>query len=715
MARLQVAAILLALGLCQAAPVMAAPVFVDDFQDGQADGWGAAGAGDVKLTNYQGNISLNLTGRAVAMTEVSTVGFGEVKVAASLAALGLGGKDSCLAELSTDGGATWLQIVSVRDGEDDGVTLRRAEVSPAGAANNPRVLVRFRADGGRGAQCWGDGVTVSGEALEQGARLDRETLLSGAMPGPITMSALGPPTDAVAPEGRFEGRLRLDTTSTRLTLKRLRDEAGDSPEQRAARASLPPFDFAFVQDGAALIPVLRGPQRSDHPDWEWVIGPGAIWREADGSGWLRASIPFALQERNTNCLHNGVLTLAFAADGRTSNAALQIASETCAYLKFDAWGMAPASVVRTSVSGADDVVAAYRAEVAARLPVRDISELAARYPGLDPARLGLATPVDGDPPAAFGLVVDGIHYAGPCRTRHGDYPFCSVLALPSYSTAKSIVGGVGLMRLEVLHPGAASGLLRDHVAACAAGKTWAGVTLMDALDMATGVYDSDGYEVDENAAATLAFFAAEDHVAKIDFACKAYSRRTAPGRRFVYHTTDTYLLGAAMSDIARKDSLGDFYTGVVAPLWRDLKLSPLIMDSRRTRDATAQPFTGWGLTYHSDDVVRIAGWLATGALIDGRPALDQTMLDAALQKDPERAGLQAGGAAYRYKGGFWARDLGPVLGCKAPLWTPFMSGYGGISVIMLPGNVTFYYFGDSSVFDWAPAAVEAAKTTRMCP
>ena len=43
-----------------------------------------------------------------------------------------------------------------------------------------------------------------------------------------------------------------------------------------------------------------------------------------------------------------------------------------------------------------------------------------------------------------------------------------------------------------------------------------------------------------------------------------------------------------------------------------------------------------------------------------------------------------------------------------------MSGFGGISVVLLPGGVTYYYFGDGGVFDWAPAAVEAARIKDMC-
>ena len=114
--------------LALATPALAGPIFVDDFQDGQADGWATTGDGDVRLTAYRDNISLRFTHRAEALTTVSTRGFGDVVVAASLAGQSLGRGDACLAEVSGDGGATWQTVVRLDDGTDDGVTLVRGEI-----------------------------------------------------------------------------------------------------------------------------------------------------------------------------------------------------------------------------------------------------------------------------------------------------------------------------------------------------------------------------------------------------------------------------------------------------------------------------------------------------------------------------------------------------------------------------------------------------------
>lgn len=704
--------------LALATPALAGPILVDDFQDGQADGWAATGDGDVRLTAYQDNISLRFTRRAEALTTVSTRGFHDVAVAASLAGQSLGRGDACLAEVSGDGGTSWQTIVRLDDGADDGVTLVRGEIAPAGGDDNARLMIRFRAAGGLTTLCWGDAVTVTGEALAAvpDARPTVDGVLSGArFAAPVDLSGFTAPTDAVSPADRASWRLTLDAARADMTLNVHKDETDYGPVETADRATLPVFDFVFVQDGGRLIPLQRGPVVSGHPEWDWVVEPGRVWIDTQNSGWLRAALPFALEERNANCLHNGVLTFRFKPDGSTSPVAFEIASETCAYLKFDAWGAVAAQLQPAADTDADAVVAAYEMEVAARLPVRPLADLESLHPGFDASRLALATPVDGDPPAAFGLVVDGTHYVGGCRTRHGDYPFCEVLDLPSYSTAKSIVGGVGLMRLAALYPGVSEALVRDHVPACATGRVWDGVTLVQAADMATGIYGSTAFEADENAVSTGTFFDAPDHATKVAYACGHFGRRAAPGQTFVYHTTDTYLLGTAMADIVRARGGADFYDELVAPLWRALGLSPTIMDTRRTADAVRQPFTGWGLTYHADDVVRIAGWLSDGARIDGTPMLDEGLLSAALQRDATPSGLPAGLPGFRYKAGFWARDIAQVLGCTAPRMTPFMSGYGGISVVMLPGDVTFYYFGDSGVFDWAPAAVEIAKIKRMCP
>src|SRR3546814_12265440 len=67
--------------------------------------------------------------------------------------------------------------------------------------------------------------------------------------------------------------------------------------------------------------------------------PGRVWDEAGDNGYSRVALPFALQPKNANCMHNGVLTFLFKDDGSVSKVAYQIASEPCLYFTADLWGM----------------------------------------------------------------------------------------------------------------------------------------------------------------------------------------------------------------------------------------------------------------------------------------------------------------------------------------------------------------------------------------
>ena len=529
------------------------------------------------------------------------------------------------------------------------------------------------------------------------------------------MSAFARPADATAPTQHFQGRLSLGAA-----LASGFEVLRNTPYQvtiDASIRSLPPFDFALVQDGDAIIPVRRGPIASTHRDWELVLEPGSAWDEPGDGGYSRAALPFALMERNANCLHNGVLTFAFRSDGAISDVYYQISSETCAYFKFNAWGLVKARYEPGPVDGGAAIADAYHREVAARLPVQPLSALLNAHPELSAAGFALATPADGDPPTVYGVVIDGVNYVGGCDTRTGPYPYCDVLDLPSYSTAKTVVGAVALMRLEKLWPGARSALISDYVPECATDD-WKGVTFENALDMTTGVYDSATFEADENSDATNAFFNAETHAGKIGFACRHYHRKARPGEKWVYRTSDIYVLGAAMQAFVRR-RLGrdqDFYDALLAgPLWRPERFSPVLMSTLRTEDAVRQPFVGYGLIYHRDDAARLAGFLAVDeGKVGGTAMLDGAMLRRAMRRDPAQRGMPAG-PGFDYVDGVWARDLAPVLKCASPVWAPFMSGYGGISIVMLPDGVQYYYFGDSQVWDWSPAAVEINKIRPICP
>ncbi len=691
-------------------PVMADIILMDDFQDGKSDGWQALGKGDVWLTEYKKNISLYLSQSVMVVTMFPTKGYDKVAVALSFAAKSLEEGEYCIAEVSGDKGESWHEINKVGDGQDDAISLHMGSVSSKDLNDKAKVYIRVRITGNKNNDiCWLDNVRVTGRKIRVGAdkphAFPAQALRNGtAYDRPVDMRSFAPVNAVMA--SSFEGKITFDGGRIK-GFEALKDTYG-----RGKVGSMPAFAVDFVSSGSDLIPVRRGLILSRDPQWDIILEPGKIWREAGETDFSRAAIPFALQEKNANCTHNGVMTFLYDKKGITSRVAVQISSETCLYFKFDLWGYSTATYSPASVTSSAGVIEAYAREKAARLPVKPIRSLAQDYPGVNPDNFGSAAEVNPDDMSVYGLLVDGIHYVGGCETRHGVYPYCDVLDLPSYSTAKSLFAGLALMRMEKLYPGVGQEKIADYIPACKKSGNWSDVTFQNALNMTTGNYTTDKYMADEGGQKMIRFFDAVSHRDKIKAACGAFKRKSRPGKKWVYHTSDTYILGTAMQNyLAGK---GDLYADILKkPLWAELALSPALNTTRRTPDKRAQPFVGYGLTYHRDDLVRLVAFLNSdkGLAAD---FFDKDEFDKAMQRNRAARGIVAFGKTVKYQNGFWASNFQKTLGCKFPIWIPFMSGYGGITVALLPHDMVYYYFSDNDDFAWKKAVSEAEKIKNLC-
>ena len=822
-----------AMALTLYATVSAATLYSADFGAGIA-GWTTSGSVDA----YQG--AMRLRGTASAMRSVSTVGYSAVSVEFAMSAGSLESGETCLAEVSVNGGSSWTTVLTLGDGQDSG-SQYTASASPAGIDNNAQVALRFRGTGATtGDYCYAHAAIVRGTGgaptqpdiaapaslgfgsvtaggnktlvatinnagtanlaisgvsnpaspfsvtgntcgtVAPGGSCQVSVLFAptaaGAYSGTLAVNSNDPdtpqasialtgtgsspggggdpdfdpltgtgnvsrsqlgyaalttgseptatldyanfalPANAAMPTNRFEGRLALTGEATGGRFTELVDTfrytgSADSPHKH-----LPEFDFELVQTGSHIVPVRRDAIANSHAYWEFVLLPGRVWNEAGDNGYSRVALPFALEQKNANCMHNGVLTFLFKNDGSVSKAMYQIASETCLYFKADLWGLLPATYTPQAVNDAASLVANYQAEVNGRMPVKPLSALATDYPGTDPAKFAAPNGKDPQHISLVGFIIDGKHYVGGCATRKGAYPYCESLVVPSYSSAKSVFAGLAMMRLEKLYPGTFGQSIGAHVPACGSNGKWNDVTFANALDMATGNYALAGYMSDEGATHTNGLFLSETHAGKIDYGCNYYSRKAAPGSKWVYHTSDTYVLGTAMSDYLRglQGANADTYADIVlGDVLLPLGVSRTADFTRRTYDATQQPFTGWGLMWLRDDVAKIAGFLATGT--QSQSLLDQTQLDAALQRNPADRGLVPLTGGYRYNNGFWAHEISANLpGCSGERWIPFMSGYGGISVLILPNGSAYYYFSDDDTYLWMDAAVASHGIRSLC-
>lgn len=555
----------------------------------------------------------------------------------------------------------------------------------------------------------GDPLTGSGQVSR--TLLTTTALTDGVATGTIADSEFALPPEAARPRHQFSGRLELLGEATGGGFTELRDDY-EITEATDLSRHLPEISLELTQHGSHLIPAIQGLRYTGSEMWNLIVGPGRAWSEVTDGGWSRAALPFALVLRNTNCVHNGTMTFLFD-DDAVSPVRYQITQETCQYFKFDLWGQLGATATRYPVRGADAIRRAHVAEVGGRLPTKPIDALAADYPdvGLDLTAFG--RDLTAEHRSGYGFFYRGVNYVSECTTRHGSYPFCEAMRLPSFSVAKSIFAATALMRLaRVYGPAVGQRLVRSLVPeyATAAGD-WSEVTIEDALDMATGNYESSGYLVDEG---DPRFGQAESYVDRIAIAFD-FPHRAASGTQWVYHTTDTFIAARALQNLIGAD-LFDYVRDTV---YRPIGLSQGAMSTARTDNSPAgMAFGGYGLFVTRDDIAKLARLYNNDAgAVASRQLLDPGLLAAAMQRDPDDRGYQTTDPLGSwYNNGFWARQFTPeqVPGHRCSFWVPFLSGYGGIDVVMVPNGATYYYFSDNDEFSWVAAVREAGKLAPYC-
>lgn len=547
------------------------------------------------------------------------------------------------------------------------------------------------------------------------------------------MSGFAVPANAARPTQSFEGTLTLSGFSNdSFTEISDVDHLLPPGSEESAWKQLAPFSFQFVQNGSYIIPARQGLIYTRNPDWNYIIGPGRVWRENSDHGYMRAAMPFALVERNQNCVHNGELTFLFDKNvsPRVSNVYYQITKETCYTMKFNEWGMLAATYMPGPVASDTAIENAQAEEIEARMPTKPFGALATDYPNAGLTLGNFAkkyTCTGGDPTCVttYGAVVNGINYSSGtnCATRSGNYAFCSYMMLPSYSTAKTVFAEAALARLgEMYGAGIYNRLIRQFISPNA-GR-WSRTTLTDALDMATGNYDYSGYEADENSPTMSAFLDAEPYSSKINDAFAFHRHHAPPDTLWVYHSSDIFLATSAMNLYLqrRKGASADVFKEILSDVYIPLNVSQGFRSMLRTDDSpTGHPTGYYGLFYTQDDIAKIANWLNNGkGVIDGAQVLEPRRLRESLFRDPGVAGLGVpvpGDTGFFYKDGTWGKTMTPAqfpqYSCTFRI--AFMSGFGGITVLLLPDGVTYYIFTDDDQFHWYDAVREINKIAPFCP
>lgn len=648
---------------------LGAPIFEEDFENG-ASAWTIGGTGDSGVVSKSGSLTLNLANTASATAQVVTTGHNDIVISLEMMAASLESGETCVAEAK--GSANWVLLGQLNNGQDN--SERNSFSVSNGSFDNTQLTIRLRAGGNINSDdCYFDNISV--EPISGGVPRTEATYAQLMSSAAQTYS-----TAAFAPNGSgttantFEGRLQI---SGNPVFQKNYGVTGDLP---TGYQNWPLFDKQFVQDGNRLIPVDRGHGFIGSGAWSITAGVGAVWDEAGDNGYTRAAFPYTLKQNNTNCEHNGLATFLFKNDGSISNVQVQNVAETCIFYGFDFYGALNGTYTAQTIVTKADVVAARNAEEAARIPTKPLSDLAVDYPGVNLSNYGYAiAPADLN---GYSVLVNGTSYMDGCGTRYGSHPYCSEKTIGIYSFTKSIHAFMAVAAVEKRYPGFKNQLIKDLVPECSDSR-WNGVTVEHALDMATGNYNSNRYEVDEGSSAIVSgFFEQSTRTARADFACNGWPKKTTPGTYHVYHTTDTELVGYAAAKYVNNRQGGEAFNDILVPIYERMGLSHYIRGIQRTSD-TQDAWGGYGLSVTLNDVVRIAQYLRDEAVSAGD--LDATMVNEVLSGASQ--GLYAQLSNFNYDNGFWRYHAGAATAmsaCGSQTQIPIMSGYGGHTTVILP-------------------------------
>src|SRR5450631_82376 len=581
---------------------------------------------------------------------------------------------------------------------------------------------------------------VPGDPLGGNSKVNRSVLtyselFSNTVPSvPVDDSAgFALPANAAAPSQSFEGTLTLSDPTTSGSAQILRDDFADESGSNSPWRHLASFSFQFVQNGSYLIPVQQGLVITGSAAWNYILGPGRVWQENNDKGYMRASFPFALVERDQNCVHNGEMTFLFnrKKSPNISKVRYQVTQETCLYFKLNMWGQIAATYTPGSVANDQALENAEAAEMANRLPTKPLTALATDFPnsGINIANFtqGFKSPAD---ITTYGLLINGVHYVGSCQTRYGTYAFCDNMRLPSYSIAKSSFAGVAMMWLGQQYESAVYGqLIRSDVPQYTSGGDWTNVTFNNTADMATGNYISASLDADEGSTQERAFIVAEPYSTKIADAFTPFPHKAVPGTTWVYQSHATFILTQAMNGYLQQQqgSGADIFNSIRDAVFKPLNMSQGSLSTLRTDNSTSgKPFGSHGLFFIQDDIAKLGRFLNnSGGVINGAPVLDPTRLQESLFRtaNPSTLGVHVPDRGtpvvpntFRYHNLFWAKYMTttefPQYRCN--FWVSFMSGYGGNTVLLLPNGATYYIFSDGNEFIWYTAVNEINKIAPLC-
>lgn len=468
----------------------------------------------------------------------------------------------------------------------------------------------------------------------------------------------------------------------------------------------PHFSLEIIEKDGEIIPSNTGLISTNHPLWNIQFGEGKSYFDEN----LNVSVillPFSLMHKNANCVHTGISIFSLDEQKKSSNVIFQVASETCSYYKFDY-----VSIYKGQFTGSPDKNIELSKNISNAVEKKSFEDLYDTYK-IEANSFADSRYFSAENVTIFGLIDGKKHYQSVCNTRLGTNIFCDQIVLPSYSLAKSIAGTLSLSLINDAYEDISQYNVSDLIPECNK-KKWSNVTLENLSDMSTGQYFSTNFDYDESSLATTNFlFRADSHKQKVKIACNSFPRKKRPGKSFIYHTTDTYLLGVALNSyLINNTSDSDYFNDVLVPFLEGYNFSSISKFSLRTIDENYNnALTGLGMYFNVNDLYHLSNILHSVKNNSSK----NIFLHDALNPNYSNSLEAIRSANIFYNNGFWSKVFDKNLfGCKEDIWIPFMSGFGGITFALLPNGMSYYYFSDGYVYSWEDAVLAAHTMRSFC-
>jgi hypothetical protein len=515
------------------------------------------------------------------------------------------------------------------------------------------------------------------------------------------------PVGAAAPaKHALTGTITVPAMSVAFT------RLGCAARPRALRG----FTIAFFTHGEHLVPVVR----DIIPGSSVIVSPGRVWSEPGDGGLSRASFAFARVNEINNGTHNGLATFVFD-DTRVSALAVQLVQETVPWAKLDAVGRVPVTYTPGAIPNEAAVRADFATELARQMPIRPWPALPA-----SPALAGFDGDTRPEDISANGLVMDGVVYLRGCHTRYGPFPYCREMRHGVFSVTKSMAGAVALLPLAQKYGDAVfDEKIADYLPAGTTAPGWQGVTFADALSMATGVGDEKPVRepndpmADENKPKMFGWVFKRTAKEKLAGALSYGKYPWNRGEVLRYNSTQTFVLAVAMDAYlkSREGPNAHLWDMVRHEVFRPIGiLHAPTMHTLEPDGSRGVPLLGYGLYPTVDDVAKLATLLQDGGRHDGVQLLSGAKLADALYRGTPNVGLpftwRNRYGQSRYHLSFWSTPYRTATGCEFQI--PYMSGFGGNIVSLLPNGISAFRFADAYNFDVDPMIVAGESLKPFC-